>query len=184
MAQFNSYLDILDLSDAIDYCRLKGEYCLFKKDEAIVQEGEMAKYGALVLSGYFKLTVTTQDGEERVVNFTFPGQMIMDFYCSVHGNPAQFSVVAGTNSEVLLVPLKDLKPLLSQNYLFEYKSLFMMAFSRLSDLYRQTPAQRYEALMKNYPHIIESISLKDIASFLMVTPTHLSRIRRQYEAAH
>ncbi len=33
MAQFNSYIDFLDLTAATDFCREKGVPCLYKKGE-------------------------------------------------------------------------------------------------------------------------------------------------------
>ncbi len=181
MEQFNSYLDTLDLSAVVEYCKAKGVVQHCRKGERIVQQGEITKHAALVVSGYFKITTLTDAGEEQVVNFTFPGEMIMDFYSSMHGRPAEFSISAGIDSEVLKVPLKDAKELLSPSFHDEYKSLFMMVFSRLLNIYRKTPSQRYKELVEKYPHIIEMVSLKDIASFLMVTPTHLSRIRSKIQ---
>lgn len=55
-SQFNSYIDFLDLTAATDYCREKGTPCRYKKGERFVQQGTIARYAALVVSGYFKVT--------------------------------------------------------------------------------------------------------------------------------
>lgn len=39
MAQFNSYIDLLDLTAATDFCREKGTPCHYKKEERFVQQG-------------------------------------------------------------------------------------------------------------------------------------------------
>ena len=62
MAQFNSYIDLLDFTAPIDYCREKGTPCHYKKGERFVQQGIIARYAALVVSGYFKV-VTRDDSE-------------------------------------------------------------------------------------------------------------------------
>ena len=54
-----------------------------------------------------------------------------------------------------------------------------MVFRRLLDLYRKSPRQRYVALCEQYPRIVETVTLKDLSSFLLITPNHLSRIRRE-----
>lgn len=88
-------------------------------------------------------------------------------------------MVAGADCEVLRVPLKTFKEFLSPSLLDEYKSLFNMVFMRLLTLYRKSPRQRYVELCEEYPQIVETVTLKDLSSFLLITPNHLSRIRRE-----
>lgn len=75
------------------------------------------------------------------------------------------------------VPLKKFKDYLSPSLLDEYKALFNMVIMRLLNLYRKSPRQRYVELCEQYPQIIETVTLKDLSSFLLITPNHLSRIR-------
>ena len=89
------------------------------------------------------------------------------------------SVIAGTDCEILRVPLKAFKEYLSPTLLDEYKSLFNMVFMRLLNQYRKSPRQRYVELCEQYPQIVETVSLKDLSSFLLITPNHFSRIRRE-----
>ena len=77
------------------------------------------------------------------------------------------------------VPIKTFKNFLSPSLLDEYKALFNMAFMRLLNLYRKSPRQRYMELCEQYPKMVETVTLKDLSSFLLITPNHLSRIRRE-----
>ena len=104
MAQFNSYIDSLDLTEATDFCRGQGTPCHYKKGERFVQQGTIARYAALVVSGYFKVVTLNDSGDEAVINFAFSGQFITDFHSSLHGKPSQTSMVAGADCEVLLRP--------------------------------------------------------------------------------
>ena len=72
MAQFNSYIDFLDLSAVIDFCRENGKLCHYKKGYYFVQQGSIARYAALVMSGYFKVATLNDSGDEAVFNFAFP----------------------------------------------------------------------------------------------------------------
>ncbi|HRV32669.1 MAG TPA: Crp/Fnr family transcriptional regulator, partial [Candidatus Paceibacterota bacterium] len=62
------------------------------------------------------------------------------------------------------------------NYLFKrfinYAELFL---SRIKD----SPKERYEDLVKNYPDIIKRVPQHYIASYLGITPVSLSRIRNK-----
>ena len=120
-SQFNSYIDFLDLTAATDFCREEGIPCHYKKGEHFVQKGTIARYAALVVSGYFKVTTLNDSGDEAVINFAFPGQFITDFHSSLHGEPSQTSMIAGGDGEVLRIPLKPFKELLSPSLLDEYK---------------------------------------------------------------
>lgn len=177
-SQFNSYIDFLDLTAATDFCREKGVPCLYKRGEHFVLQGTVTRYAALVVSGYFKVVTLNDSGNEAVINFAFPGQFITDFHSSLHGEPSQMSIIAGSDCEILRIPLKTFKEFLSPSLLDEYKSLFNMIFMRLLNLYRKSPRQRYVALCEQYPQIVETVTLKDLSSFLLITPNHLSRIRR------
>lgn len=179
MAQFNSYLDFLNLSAATDFCREKGQPCQYRKGERFVQQGTIARYAALVVSGYFKVVTLNDSGDETVVNFAFPGQFITDFHSSLHGETSQTSIIAGSDCEILRVPLKAFKEFLSPSLVDEYRALFNMVFMRILNLYRKSPRQRYVELCEQYPQIVDTVTLKDLASFLLITPNHLSRIRRE-----
>lgn len=178
-SQFNSYIDSLDLTVATDFCRERGTLYRYKKGECFVEQGTITRYAALVVSGYFKVATLNDSGDEAVVNFAFPDQFITDFHSSLHGETSQFSIIAGADCEIMRVPLKTFKDSLSPSLLDEYKALFNMVFLRLLNLYRKSPRQRYVELCEQYPQIVETVTLKDLSSFLLITPNHLSRIRRE-----
>ena len=49
---------------------------------------------------------------------------------------------------------------------------------RILSFQKLTGKERYETLFKNHPNYIQLIPLQYLASFLGVTPRHLSRIRK------
>lgn len=174
MARFNSFLDNVNLTEITNFFREKGCACHYKKDDIFIQQGTVARYAALVVSGYFKLATTNTSGDEAVVNFAFPGEIITDFHCSPYGEQSEMSVIAGTDSEILMMPLKDFIGVLSPNLLIEYRSLFKTVLLRHLNIYRKTPEQRYIELCDLYPDIINTVALKDIASYLLITHNHLA----------
>ena len=40
-------------------------------------------------------------------------------------------------------------------------------------------SRQYERLLREYPQLLQRIALKDLASYLMLTPQSLSRIRAE-----
>lgn len=59
------------------------------------------------------------------------------------------------------------------------EQMFAMAYRRLLDGYCCTPEERYVSLMKVYPELKEKRPLKEIASYIGVTPETVSAIRRK-----
>ena len=59
------------------------------------------------------------------------------------------------------------------------ENLFCMTYHRLLNLYSASPKIRYQELLKRCPDIVHQTSLKEIASFLNISPYTLSRIRRE-----
>lgn len=56
--------------------------------------------------------------------------------------------------------------------------VFAMVYDRYKNLYTLSASERYLDLISHYPDLFAIFPLKDIASFLRITPTHLSRLRK------
>ena len=59
------------------------------------------------------------------------------------------------------------------------EQLFFQSYSRYLDLFRFTSEERYLQLLKKCPEILQMVPLKEIASYLKITPIHMSRIRHK-----
>ena len=62
------------------------------------------------------------------------------------------------------------------------KNLFKMVkmvYGRDLDHYRYTARSRYRRLIDRCPQVVQMLSLKDIASFLNITPSYLSTLRKE-----
>ncbi len=56
--------------------------------------------------------------------------------------------------------------------------LFLMLSSRNASLLLKTPEQRYLDFVSNSPHLLQLVPQYMIASYLGITPIHLSRIKK------
>ena len=65
----------------------------------------------------------------------------------------------------------ELRALIGEHLLSQYEA-------RYQDLHRTTARERYDLLMQRCPGIVDLLALQDIASFLNVQPTTISKIRR------
>jgi len=89
---------------------------------------------------------------------------------------------AGADSSVLQIRMSEARGLFDATFEGNLSSvngiLFSEIYSRYLELYRKTPTERYLDLINQCPQILDIVSLNDLASYLLVTPVYLSRIRR------
>ena len=182
MPKFNIYDQKIDLSAIKNFCRENGHIVHYSKDEAFVQQGCLAKYLGVVESGYFKYTTLTSAADEAVVGFAFEGEIVADYYNSFNGFPSEVTIKAGTDTSVFQIRTPEARNVLYASFDGNLSAvngaLFSEIYSRHLELYRKTPTERYLDLITLYPQIIDIVSLRDIASYLLVTPVYLSRIRK------
>lgn len=184
MARFNQYDSLIDLTVIKDYCRENGCIVHYAKDDEFVQQGYVARNLGVIESGYFKYTTLTSSGNEAVVGFAFESEIVADFYNSYNDRPSEITIKAGCDASVSQIRMLEAKGLFDVTFDGNLSSLngtlFSEIYSRYLELYRKTPTERYLNLIAQYPDIFDIISLRDIASYLLVTPVYLSRIRKNF----
>ena len=182
IVNFNNYTRVVDMSALDSYCHEHGRRVRYAKDEIFVQEGLVGRYMAFVEQGYFKYTTLTSAGNAAVVGFAFEGECVCDFNNSYHHHPSEVSIIAGWDAIVWQVEFNEIidfiERCLPKFHDQASDAVFIEIYRRYLDMYRKTPKERYLDLLSKYPEVFNIVPIKDIASFLNVTPTYLSRIRR------
>lgn len=186
MNSFNSYTKGLDLSLLRTYCNEHGRRVQYNRNCQLVKEGETSRYIGLVERGFFKYMVrNVTEQKDFITGFAFAGEFVGDFPNCLHHRPANVSIVAGTSCEVCLIDGEDLRRLFDTDPKMKnleqtvFNHLFAQVYSQYLESYRMTSRERYNNLLQRCPEIVQKINLKDIASYLRVTPTTISNIRRE-----
>ena len=89
--------------------------------------------------------------------------------------PCEVRVISGRQLQALF----DSDPAMAKMDVKILKNLFKMVYVRSLDHYRYTARSRYRRLLERCQQVVQMLSLKDIASFLNVTPVYLSKIRKE-----
>ncbi len=183
MNKFNRYKYLVNLTPLIDYCRKHGRLCRYAKGEAFVQEGSIGKYFGCVETGYFKYITVTTEGNEAVVGFAFENECVCDFNNSYRRIQSEVSIVAGCDTTVWQVSFQEIKKLIETIEVEMHDTisdaLFIDIYQRHLEIYRKSPTERYLDLITKYPEIMDIVTMREIASYLLVTPIYLSRIRKK-----
>lgn len=181
--EFNTYLGRMDSAFWSRLCREYGTLRRYSKGEEFITIGHVAKYIGLIKSGTVKYIAYDSEMEEKIVGLETVDGFAASWPFCLHAIPSIVSIVANSDLEVYCLSVAKLKEMRKDNVELERQiahsteQVFYTAYERLISFYTQTPKERYEALLKTCPRIFEFFSLKDIASFLNITPTHLSRLK-------
>ena len=182
---FNIYKDGLDLEFLRDYCMKRGEVRIMKRGEIFEEAGNPSQYVAYVERGYFKYMVhNDEEGKDYCTGFAFEGEFVASYPNCLYGKKSETTIVTGTPCKIFQILGKELENLLDSLNMECHKQaisdcLFTQIYAQYLDTYRMTTRERYKRLLLRCPELVQSINLKDIASYLKVTPTTISNIRRK-----
>jgi CRP-like cAMP-binding protein len=185
MVGLNTYINGLDLSALKEYCVNHGRSTQYAKGDYFVNEGEESRYIAYVECGYFNYKVHNySEGKDYITGFAFEGEFVGDYPNCLSSKTSEVTIVAGTSCKVYQLAGEELSKLLETDDMRGLKlsisdQLFSQVYTQYLDTYRMTTRERYKCLLLRCPEIVQSINLKDIASYLKVTPTTISNIRRE-----
>jgi len=153
-----------------------------KKNEIILTEGEVCNQLIFVNDGCLRLYYVV-DEVEITVWFAFGGSSSIDIYSFISGLPSTYFIQAIEDSEIMFLPKSQLDNLYLTNPKIQemmrkfWEDAILTLIERFTALQKDTAEQRYLNLLKK-PEYLQKIPQKYLASFIGVTPTSLSRIRK------
>lgn len=157
----------------------------FKKGTEILRAGEVSKYCFKVLKGCLKSFTIDKSGKENIIQFAPEDWWISDLDSFINEKPSELYILALEDTEVAYITKVDFdnfKNLSSSELFEEVKTLInniVWQNKRLILLLGSTGEERYINFIQTYPKLYERLPLKMIASYIGVTPEHLSSIRKQ-----
>ena len=186
MDVFNTYKIGADLQFIIDECLNRGKSLHLKKGECFEIEGEPARWIGFIKSGYMKYVVTNpMDGKTYNTGFVFEDEPVADYPNCLYGAPSEVTIVAGKDCTLKVIEGGSLQRMYEEDpHLMNIgkrigEGLFLQTYTRFLNFYRTDAQTRYEQLVRRCPNIVNRLPLREIASYLCVTPTTVSSIRRK-----
>lgn len=183
--KFNSYINNIDTEFIKEICISKGKVVQLCRNDFFVKEKEIFPYIGFVDTGVLKYTCTNiAENKNYNTGFAFPNEFVADYPVCLYNSPSTTNIQAITICKVYICHSNEICAQYEHDIEGQRKArinaeqLFQQTYSRYLDIYRLSPEERYKELLKRCPDILQMISLKDIASYLRITPIHMSRIRR------
>jgi CRP-like cAMP-binding protein len=150
----------------------------------LLNEGDVPQKIFFVKKGCLRASLMSR-GKEITFQFFFEGDAVVSIEGFRNAQPSPISISAVETCELTVLRKEGFELILHENP--EMKDLLLeLAFRRFADYsrlflshLRDTPRQRYLALMRDDPRILERVPQRFIASYLGITPVSLSRIRHR-----
>jgi len=165
--------------------------CSYFKPEIVAQEESLLTEGGryrkivFVVEGILRVFVVDNGGEEIVKNLIEAGQFFSVIESFYDNAPAPMNVSAVTGCQLLTLTKPDADRL--ANILPKWEILMKEgAMQAMNEMIRKqnflrsgTAADQYRHFVEHYPSLARQVPLKYIASYLRITQSSLSRIRKQ-----
>lgn len=153
-----------------------------EKGEIILGEGEVSRNIVLVGRGMIR-QYYYKNGKDITEHFSYEGCIAMCIESTIRQKPTRLMMEALEDGTLYLLPYDKLMLLTEVSWevnMFYRKVLeYSLITSQIkADTCRfETARDRYNMLMENHPEVIKRAPLTQIASYLLMTPETLSRVR-------
>jgi CRP-like cAMP-binding protein len=164
----------------------KFQYKAISKNSFQLSEGILCDEYLFLEKGYMRAFAHDTDANEVTTGFYTPGQMVFEVSSFFTRVRSKENIQALTDCEGWFITYKQLNDLFHSLPQFREfgRSVLVKGFAELKTrtlaMITETAEERYAHLLKTNPDIFQHAPLKYIASYLGITDTSLSRIRKDY----
>lgn len=153
-----------------------------RKNEYLLCEGNTCKDLVFVQTGCLRLYYILNDVEVSVW-FAFNESSAIEIYSFISEKPSNYFIQAVEDSEILFIPKRDLEELYKTHPKTQemmrrfWEDVILNLLERFTALQKDSAERRYYDLLTK-PAYLQKIPQKYLASFIGITPSSLSRIRK------
>ena len=157
-----------------------------KKNDFLLKEGRVCNEYFFLENGFIRAFAHDIDGNDVTTNFYSAGHVVFEVSSFFNRTISKENFQSIVDSEGWYITYEQLNTLFHSMHEFRDfgRSILVKGFSslkiRMLSMITETAEQRYDALLKTNPEIFQHAALKHIASYLGITDTSLSRIRKEY----
>jgi len=157
-----------------------------EKNAFMLKAGRPSNEYVFLQSGFMRAFATDTEGNEVTTAFYAPGNVVFEVSSFFTRTISQENIQALTAIEGWCISYEELNRLF--HTLPEFREFgrgilvkgFAALKARMLSMITETAEQRYQRLLQTSPEIFQAAPLKNIASYLGITDTSLSRIRKEF----
>ncbi|WP_281633191.1 Crp/Fnr family transcriptional regulator [Flavobacterium luteolum] len=155
-----------------------------KKGELLLTENQVCNEIVFIEKGILRSFFVNHKGDEITNCFAFENEFMASFASFITQEKAEENIQALTDTELQILDRKGLEKLYQSGFNWQETGRklteleFVNLHKRMISFQKLSGAERYEELCTNHQNYIQLIPLQYLASYLGITPRHLSRIRK------
>ena len=160
------------------------------KNDILIAEGDIARNIYFLGRGAIRAFSSNEEGYTYNKNIFLKNRMVGSMVSSLLQKPSTFTLQALDDCILLSINFIKFKQLINENedlknYYVAYleKDWIIEKEQREVSLVMDNAGVRYQKLLETHPNIENEVSLHHIASHLGITPTQLSRIRKDLKSS-
>lgn len=156
----------------------------YKRQEILSRPNVVPNEVFFINQGIIRVLITDHEGTEHTIHFALENQFIADYSNFIQTQPSIYALQAMEETQVVILPRTAIE--------WGYKNLingqkmgrliaeyyFIYQDDRIKNTFVRTPKQRYDTISDVFPNIHNRVPQHMIASYLGITPIHLSRLKK------
>jgi CRP-like cAMP-binding protein len=156
----------------------------FKRQETVSHPGAIPNEIFFIVKGLIRVLIIDNEGKEHTIHFALENQFIADYSSFLQKTTSIYTLQTVETTQVVVLPRSAIE--------WGYQNLregqkmgrmvaefyFIYQDDRIKNLYARTPKQRYDNITEVFPNIHNRVPQHMIASYLGMTPVHLSRLKK------
>ena len=156
------------------------------KGQMFLEEGKMSNEYLFLESGFMRAFAYDTNGNDVTTHFYSSRQVVFEVSSFFNRTKSKENIQATDHCTGWYITYEQLNGLFHNLPEFREfgRSILVKGFTalktRMLSMITETAEQRYDTLLKSNPEIFQHAALKHIATYLGVTDTSLSRIRKEY----
>jgi CRP-like cAMP-binding protein len=158
----------------------------FQRNEFLLTEGKICDEYFFIAKGFMRAFAHDTEGNDVTTNFYADSQVVFEVSSFFNRTRSKENIQALQHCVGWSISYQQLNDLFHSLPEFREfgRSVLVKGFTalktRMLSHITETADQRYDALLKTNPEIFQQAALKHIASYLGITDTSLSRIRKDF----
>jgi len=174
-------LDEAELARVVPHVRL----CQLSRGDVFLRAGEPAVDVGLIRDGLVREKFLLEDGDERTRAFGIAGDFAGSLSDLLRGGPARTEVEVCADTRVLIIPWAVILDAVATSAGWRRalaritERLYLAKSEREYELLALDAVERYRRFRARFPDLEAIVAQKHVASYLGITPEHLSRVRAQ-----
>jgi CRP-like cAMP-binding protein len=168
-------------------CEVTEDFYYFSipKGEFLLEENKVNKFSYFLEEGYVRSYTLDKDGNEVTTKIYSPPCIVNDFTSFFKQLPVKENFQTLTPCEGWKMTFENVEKYFQIFPEFREFGRLLVAYNydllneRMLEMIKEPAEKRYLKMISNHPDIFQNVSLKIIASYLGITDSSLSRIRKE-----